>query len=550
MLDKYKAVIIPQLALGIGALGGLFLISRINYLLFHCLVEGFTIAASVAVFLVTWNVRRIMDNKYLLFVGIAYFFVAVLDLLHTLAYKGMGVFPGYGPNTPTQLWILARYLESGSLFLAPFFFTRNLEVKPIFLVYAILVSAMIASVFAWPIFPDCFIQGQGLTPFKKVSEYIISVILILSIITLYKHRQFFNDDLLHLVLASILFTIAAELSFTFYVNVYGLSNFYGHFFKAISFYLIYKALVESALKKPYALLFQNLTKREKELADANRALKAINRSREVIINSDNEEDLLNKTCQVIVGEGEYPFAWIGFLEDNPEKTIRPVAKAGYENGYLNITHGSCADIDRGSGPTDAAVRTSRPVVCKEIQSDPDYSRRRNQNQSGGDASSIALPLSIDGRVHGALNIYAGQPDAFSEEEVKMLENLADDLAYGINALGHDRKRKLAEEALKRSERKYRTIFDLSREAIIITTLEGVILEVNKAALNLFGYQSKDELTNQNSIDIWLIPRERDDFIKNITEHGFVDSHESQLRHRNGHVLTHPGIRVPDCHGRK
>ena len=206
-----------------------------------------------------------MDNKYLLFVGIAYFFVAVLDLLHTLAYKGLGVFPGLRPQYTDPAMDPGAVPGKRVAFFWPLFFSPATSRSNLFFwVYAILVSAMIASVFAWPIFPDCFIQGQGLTPFKKVSEYIISVILVLSIITLYKHRQFFNDDLLHLVLASILFTIAAaELSFTFYVNVYGLSNFYGHFFKAISFYLIYKALVGKRAKKALCPAFSKFGQKGK-----------------------------------------------------------------------------------------------------------------------------------------------------------------------------------------------------------------------------------------------------------------------------------------------
>ena len=96
---------------GIAALIGLYLISHYNYLLFHILVELFSIVIGVTLFIVAWNLRRTITNHYILFIGIAYLFVAVLDTFHTLSYKGMGVFAIDSANAATQLWIAARFLQ-------------------------------------------------------------------------------------------------------------------------------------------------------------------------------------------------------------------------------------------------------------------------------------------------------------------------------------------------------------------------------------------------------------------------------------------------------
>jgi hypothetical protein len=104
---------------------GLYLTSLYSYLLFHSTAEIFSIVVACSVFMVAWNSRRFLDNNYLLFLGIAYLFVALLDLMHTLAYTGMGVFPGYATNLPTELWIAARYVESLSLLIAPFLLKRR-----------------------------------------------------------------------------------------------------------------------------------------------------------------------------------------------------------------------------------------------------------------------------------------------------------------------------------------------------------------------------------------------------------------------------------------
>ena len=93
---------------------GLYLTSLFGYLLFHSTAEVFSIVVACGIFMVAWNSRRFLDNNYLLFIGIAYLFVALLDLVHTLAYAGMGVFPGYATNLPTQLWIACLLYTSPS----------------------------------------------------------------------------------------------------------------------------------------------------------------------------------------------------------------------------------------------------------------------------------------------------------------------------------------------------------------------------------------------------------------------------------------------------
>ena len=106
---------------GTAVLLGLYLTSLHSYLLFHSLAEIFSIVSACGIFMVAWNARRLLEEKYLLLLGIAYVFIGGLDLVHTLAYTGMGVFPGYETNLPTQLWIAARYVESLSLLVAPLF---------------------------------------------------------------------------------------------------------------------------------------------------------------------------------------------------------------------------------------------------------------------------------------------------------------------------------------------------------------------------------------------------------------------------------------------
>jgi signal transduction histidine kinase len=257
-----------SMVFGVLVLSGLYLTNLYSYLLFHSLAEIFSIVVACSIFMFAWNSRRFLDNTYLLFIGIAYLFIGALDLTHTLAYKGMGVFAGYGANLPTQLWIAARYVESLSLLTAVFFLGRKLRADLAFLGYGLAISLLLGSIFLWNVFPICFIDGVGLTPFKKISEYIISLILLGSIAMLLGKRREFDAGVLRLLVASIAVTIVSELAFTFYVHVYGLSNAIGHYLKIISFYLIYEAIFETGLTRPYALLFRNLKQSEEALRRA------------------------------------------------------------------------------------------------------------------------------------------------------------------------------------------------------------------------------------------------------------------------------------------
>ncbi len=249
-------------------LTGLYLTSLYSYLLFHGTAEVFSIVVACGIFMVAWNSRRFLDNNYLLFVGIAYLFVAGLDFVHTLAYTGMGVFPGSNTNLPTQLWIAARYLESTSLLIAPFFLDRKLKISMTFIGYAVVFAFLLASIFYWGIFPLCFVEGIGLTPFKKASEYLIMLILLAAIVVLIRNRKAFDRTVLGLLVASLAVTMASELAFTFYAHAYGFSNLIGHILKIISFYLIYRAIIQTGLVNPYALLFRNLKQSEENLREA------------------------------------------------------------------------------------------------------------------------------------------------------------------------------------------------------------------------------------------------------------------------------------------
>ncbi len=253
-----------QLLIGIGIVAGLYASSLYSYLLFHTLVELFSVLTAFAVFALAWNTRKIHDNQYLLFIGIASLFTGALDLLHALAYSGMGIFPGYGPNLATQLWIAFRFLFSLAFLLAPFFIGKKLRAGLTFIVFAGALTGLVSAIFLNR-FPDCYLEGTGLTQFKIVTEYVICLIFLASLIILILKRRAFDPLIVRLMVLANICSIAAELSFTRYVSVYGFANMLGHLFLLASVAFIYRAIVVTGVVEPSRLLFRNLKQSEEAI---------------------------------------------------------------------------------------------------------------------------------------------------------------------------------------------------------------------------------------------------------------------------------------------
>lgn len=250
-----------KIAVGCLVGAGLYAASRYNYLLFHTVAELVSITVAYGLFMVGWNSREFHEDRMVVLLGIAYVYVGSLDLVHTLAYKGMPIFPGASADVPTQFWIAARYLES--IALLSVIAVPDRFPKPRIALWgggAVTVGLLVA-VFGG-FFPACYREGVGLTTFKVVSEYLIMGILGAALVVLSRRRAACDPDVFRLLAASLICTIAAEFAFTAYVGVYDLSNQIGHYFKLLSFYLIYRAVIAAGLRRPYATLFQHLVENE------------------------------------------------------------------------------------------------------------------------------------------------------------------------------------------------------------------------------------------------------------------------------------------------
>ena len=459
----------------------MYLLAQYNYLLFHSTVELFSIVVAVGMFLIAWNTRRYIGNGYLSLLAIAYLFIAGVDLVHTLAYKGMGVFPGYGANPATQLWIAARYLEAGTLVIAPFFLRRKLRYSVAIPAYAAILVGILLTVFVWRIFPACFVEGSGLTLFKKASEYAISLLLVVAIFRLLRQRDQFDRGVLSWLIASLALTIGSELLFTFYVSVYGVSNLFGHLFKLASFYLIYRAIIETGLRQPFALVFRQLSQSQDELREANESLeirvrertedlhqanvqlqyevserkevekqlrrlnfvlRAIRSVNHLIVQERDRGQLIDQACAALVEGSGYSTAWIALI-DADERCEESVFRWGkrfapfpefFANGHLPpcgkhiFREGGMAIID-SSGPH-----------CSSCSSEG----------KGCDHNRVTICLEHEDIRYGLLGVTSPGELVAPEEETGLLDEVSGDIAFALHGMELETEKSLAVESLSKS----------------------------------------------------------------------------------------------------
>jgi PAS domain S-box-containing protein len=231
----------------------LVVLSFYNFLFFHTLAEFFAITIAILMGVVAWQMYPFTRNNYLMYLGIGYFLIGILDLFHTLSYKGMNIMHGVSISTATEFWVGTRYLEAFLLLSAPWFLNHALNRKKIVVLFA-LISIVLTVIIIQGVFPVAFVEGVGLTTFKVISEYIIIGLLAASIFYLKKQKAFLDDKIINVMIVAIVLTMLAELVFTFYVSIYGLSNIVGHIFKLFSFWLIFMAIIKTTLHEPFRVM--------------------------------------------------------------------------------------------------------------------------------------------------------------------------------------------------------------------------------------------------------------------------------------------------------
>ncbi|MBF0272157.1 MAG: PAS domain S-box protein [Magnetococcales bacterium] len=229
----------------------------------------------------------------------------------------------------------------------------------------------------------------------------------------------------------------------------------------------------------------------RQLEKSNRAYRALSRCNAIGYCARDEEQLFRNICTIIQECCGYRLVWIGLAEHGPERWVRPVAHAGFEEGYLDHLRISWGDSELGQGPTGRAIRTGQPVLNQDSGANASFSPWLKVADERGYASSAAFPICYAGHCSGALNVYADQPYAFVDEEVQLFSEIAANVGHSLHLLRLRHRQQQDEAAVRRHRSQLQAIFDASIAAIMQLDLSGRILLANRSMMEMFGYPRED-----------------------------------------------------------
>ena len=232
---------------------------------------------------------------------------------------------------------------------------------------------------------------------------------------------------------------------------------------------------------------------EQEIFRLNRALKALSKCNEALLRASAPQEFLEEICNIMVQVGGYRMAWVAAAPSAADDRIRPLAIAGTEREYVEIVCDRYCEFPDSPLLVPTAIRTGAPAVCRDTSSGPPETRKECLEH--GFASIIVLPLLREGRIFGALAVYAGERDAFDNAEVDLLRELAGNVSYGLDSIEAREQREFAQAELKSSEARYRTLFERNLAGVFRATAEGTLLEANQAFLRMLGYESAEQMRN-------------------------------------------------------
>ena len=245
-------------------------------------------------------------------------------------------------------------------------------------------------------------------------------------------------------------------------------------------------------------------KSQKQLLQMNRTLNAHSKSSKVMMHSKNEIDYLNQVCNIITHDCGHRMVWIGYAQNDRQKSVKPMVHCGFDKGYIENLNISWANNERGKGPTGTAIRTGKPSMCKNMQTDPVFEPWREAAIERGYASSLVLPLILEGKTFGAVSIYSKEPDPFYESEIELLSDLVNDLAYGISFLRLEESEKSVINLMKENEAKLKELIVTKDKFFNI-----VAHDLKNPFTSMLGssellYDNIDAMTPENIKDLALI----------------------------------------------
>jgi len=297
-------------------------------------------------------------------------------------------------------------------------------------------------------------------------------------------------------------------------------------------------LEEMVEERTVELKFENSIRKQAEIQvnKLNRVYALLSNVNQTIVRVSEKQTLFEDTCRIAIEDGKFRMAWIGMVDKQSNKFI-PVAASGHANEYIKTINIDLNDKILGDGPIGRSIKTGKHYLANDIANDPEMVPWRENALKLGCKSSAAFPIIVFGEAIGAFIIYSDELFFFDEAEVKLLDEMSSDVSFALEFLEKESKRKLAEESLKKSELKYKALFDEDLTGDYLAAVDGTILLCNKTLANIFGFNSVNSLLNENIISFYKDPDSREGFLNLIREKKKLELFEREFILRDGRQIT-------------
>ncbi len=285
---------------------------------------------------------------------------------------------------------------------------------------------------------------------------------------------------------------------------------------------------------------------EVHLNSLNRTYALLSAINQTIVRVREPDKLFEEACRIVVSQGGFRMAWIGLL-DPQTKQVRPVARAGEVDTYVDNLRIVLDDSERGRGPTAIALLTGHHIVVNDIATDPRMAPWRTDALRLGYRSSAFFPFIVAGELLGTFNLYASEPHFFNEDEIKLLAEMAMDIAFALEFIEQEQQRQQAEEQILLLSR----VVEQTDDLVLITNVSGVIEYVNPSFERRVGYTSAEVIGQTPRIlKSGLEKPELYTAVWATILHG--ESYQSEIRNRkkNGNIYYESKTITPirDKHG--
>mgnify|MGYP001806399756 CR=1 FL=1 len=463
------------------------MLSQSEFLWYHALIEMFAATISFGVFLIAWDTRRFARSTFFVTIGPAFALVGLFDILHMLAYKGMGTNVTGTADLPTQLWVAARFTEVLAVLAGVLLAGRPLRPTVPLAATVLYGAVLLASITQWHLFPSCYVEGVGLTPFKVGAEYVFVTLKLVTGAALWGNRRSFDQRAARWLGGYLAISALSELTFTGYISVYDGVIQTGHVLKVIAFLAVYAATSRAVLRRPYGALFGDLQAAretlERTVVERTRELVEANHLLTTLIDSSPLAIFANDTAGRVIlwnAGAERIYGWTAEEAlGRPLQTAPPDQQAEQNQLIRQVLDGT-------------------PVVGQELL-------RQHKDGRVLAVRDYAAPLrAADGTIRGLVSVVM---DITAE--------------------------RAAERAAREGEERLRGLMANVPDAIMTVNEWGVIETASAAAERLFGYTAAELIGNKVNL---LMPPElaavHDSF---IIAHG--RSGQSELVGRGSREMT-------------